>query len=105
MALQLFEIGFSIGLVFFGFYCISLGYLIFKSTFLPRIIGVLLAIEGLCYLINSFANFLAPEFAAHFFAYLTASGVAEVSLMLWLLVIGVNDQRWNEQASAAGERQ
>jgi hypothetical protein len=102
MAVQLFEIGFSIALVFFGSYCITFGYLIFKSTFMPRIIGVLLAIEGLCYLVNSFANFLAPEFAAHFLAILMVSGVAEISLMLWLLVMGVNPQRWKEQAAAAG---
>lgn len=102
-SLQLFEHGFAIALVFFGFYCLALGYLILRSTFLPRIIGVLLAIEGLFYLINSFANFLAPEFAAHVLPYLMVSGVAEISLCLWLLVMGVNVQRWKEQASAAGE--
>jgi Domain of unknown function (DUF4386) len=101
LSLQLFDYGFGIALVFFGFYCLSLGYLIFRSTFLPRIIGVLLAIEGLCYLTNSFAQFLAPAFAARVFPFLMASAVAEVSLCLWLLVIGVNVQRWKEQASAA----
>ena len=101
LSLRLFEDGFAIALVFFGFYCLSFGYLIVRSTFFPRIIGVLLAIEGLCYLINSFANFLAPEFAAHFFPFLMASAVGEVSLCLWLLVAGINVQRWKEQASAA----
>ncbi len=101
LSLRLFEYGFAICLVFFGFYCLSFGYLIFRSTLFPRIIGVLLAIEGLCYLINSFATFLAPEFAAHFFPYLMASAVAELSLCLWLLVAGVNVQRWREQARAA----
>ena len=95
--------GVAITLVFFGFNCLALGYLIFRSTFLPRIIGVLLAIEGLSYLINSFANFLAPEFAARFFPFLAASAVAEVSLCLWLLVMGVNVQRWKAQSRAAGE--
>ena len=101
VSLQLFEFGFAIALVFFAFYCLSLGYPIFRSTFLPRIIGVMLGIEGLCYLANSFANFLAPGIAAHVFPYLVASALAEISLCLWLLVIGVNVQRWKEQASAA----
>lgn len=71
---------------------------------LPRIIGVMLGIEGLCYLANRFANFLAPGIAVHFFPDLVASAVAEISVCLWLLVIGVNVQRWREQASAAGVR-
>lgn len=104
VSLQLFEYGFAICLVFFGCYCLSLAYLIFRSTFFPRIIGALLVIEGLLYLINSFANFLAPGIAARVFPYLAASAVAEISLCLWLLVMGVNVQRWRQQASAAGDR-
>jgi uncharacterized protein DUF4386 len=99
VSLELFEYGFAIALVFFGLYCLSLGYLILRATFLPGIIGVLLAIEGLCYLTNSFANFLAPGIAAHVFPYLVASAVAEISLCLWL-VMGVNVERWKEQAGA-----
>ena len=99
-SLQFFEYGFSIALVFFGFYCLAMGFLIFRSTFLPRIIGVLLAIQGLCYLINSFANFLAPKFAAQFFPVLAASGIGEVSFCLWLLVIGVDAMKWGEKANS-----
>jgi hypothetical protein len=102
VSLQFFERGFAIALVFFGFYCFAIAYLIMRSTFFPRVIGALLAIEGLFYLINSFSNFLAPKFAAIFFPFLMVSGVAEISLCLWLLVVGVNVQRWKEQASAAG---
>ena len=98
MSLRLFEYGFAICLVFFGFYCLSLGYLIFRSTFFPRIIGVLLAIQGLLYLTNSFANFLAPGIAARVFPYLAASAVAEISLCLWLIVVGVNVSKWEEQS-------
>jgi hypothetical protein len=100
LSIQLFEYGFAITLVFFGFYCFAIGYLIFKSTFLPRIIGVLMAMEGLFYLINSFANFLAPEFAPRVFPFLAVSAVAEISLCLWLLLFGVNVQKWKEKASA-----
>ena len=83
-------------LVFFGPYCLLLGYLIFRSTFLPRILGVLMAFAGLGWLI-----FLSP-LANHLSTFLKVLGfLAEMSLMLWLLVKGVDVQRWKEQASAA----
>jgi hypothetical protein len=86
-------------LVFFGPYCLLLGYLIFKSTFLPRILGVLMGLAGVGWLI-----FLSP-LANRLSIYLKVVGfVAEMSLMLWLLVKGVNEQRWKEQASAAEGR-
>jgi hypothetical protein len=89
--------GLNIALVFHGFYCILIGYLIFRSTFLPRILGPLMAFAGLgwlTYLSNPLVNYLSP--------YNLASGLlGDVSLFLWLLVMGVNVQRWKEQASAA----
>jgi Domain of unknown function (DUF4386) len=103
-SLKLSAEGLNICMVFFGFYCFLIAYLIFRSTFLPRIIGVLLAIAGLCYLTNSFATFIAPAFAAHLYPYILIPGGAELLLAFWLLVIGVNAQRWREQASAAGVR-
>jgi hypothetical protein len=69
---------------------------------LPRFIGVLLAIEGLGYLINSFSLFIAPALQARIFPYFTPTAIAEVALCLWLLVMGVNVQRSNQQADAAG---
>ena len=96
-------ISYDIQQVFYAGYLLTAGYLVFRSTFLPRVIGVLLAIGGLCYLTYSFADFLAPGFAAHLVPYIQLpSGVGELSLCLWLLVMGVNAQRWNEQASAVG---
>ncbi len=83
-------------LVFFGPYCLLIGYLIFRSTFLPRILGALMALAGLGWLL-----FLTP-LATHLSTFLKVLGfLAEMSLMLWLIVKGVNAQRWNEQASAA----
>ncbi len=84
-------------LVFFGCYCLLIGYLIFKSTFLPRTLGVLMAIGGLGWL-----TFLSPSLADYLSPYIFAPGIlGEASLTLWLLVMGVNAQRWEEQASAA----
>jgi hypothetical protein len=86
------------GLVFFGCYCLLIGYLIFRSTFLPRILGVLMAIGGLGWL-----TFLSPPLADDLSPYIFLPGVlGEASLTLWLLVMGVNVQRWKEQASTAG---
>ncbi len=96
-------ISYDIQQVIYAGYLLVAGYLVFRSTFLPRVIGLLLAIGGLCYLTYSFAAFLAPGFAAHLVPYIQfPSGVAELSLCLWLLVMGVNAQRWKEQAGAAG---
>jgi hypothetical protein len=87
----------SIALVFAGPFQILIGYLIFRSTFLPRILGVLVALAGVGWL-----TFLAPPLANHLLTYLEVLGViGEVPLMLWLLVMGVNTQRWIERASAA----
>ena len=97
--LKLHAQGYNISMVLFGSYNILIGYLIFRSTFLPRIIGVLLAISGLCYLINCFAIFIAPVFASHLVPYILIPGITELVFALWLLVKGVNVQLWNEQAS------
>ena len=83
-------------LVFFGFYCLLIGYLIFRSTFLPRFLGVLMAIGGLGWL-----TFLSTPLANYLSPYNLAPGIlGEGTLTLWLLVMGVNVQRWKEQASA-----
>jgi hypothetical protein len=101
VSVELFEHGFALCLVFFGFDCLAMAYLIYRSAFLPRILGLLLAIEGLGYLINSFTLFLAPGLQARIFPYFVPTAIAEVALCMWLLVMGVNVQRWKEQAGAA----
>jgi Domain of unknown function (DUF4386) len=99
-ALKLQLQAFPIGMVFFGIQCISIGYLVARSTFLPRILGVILAIAGTCYVIVSFANFLAPSLGQHLVPFLMpAALIGEGLLGGWLLVKGVNVHRWNEQAS------
>lgn len=100
LALKLHGDGYAISLVFFSFACLSLGYLIFRSGFLPRTIGALMAIAGVCYLINSFSHFLSPAFAGTLFPGLFVPiFVAELSLALWLTMKGVNVAKWEEKAS------
>jgi Domain of unknown function (DUF4386) len=83
-----------VGIVFFGLFDIAIGYLILKSTFLPRILGVPMVIAGLTWLI-----FLSPPLANDLLTFIQVIGfLAEAALMLWLLVMGVNVQRWKEQA-------
>lgn len=95
--LKLNSYAFNVDLVFFGLWCTLTGCLIFRSAFLPRILGVLLAIDGLGWMI-----YLYPPLAYHLFPIIaTASALAEFPLQLWLIVMGVNNQRWKEQASAA----
>jgi hypothetical protein len=97
---RLYGAGYDISLVFFGFHCLLIGYLILRSAFLPRILGALMAIAGLCYLTNSFASLLAPAVADALWPYLIVpAAVAELSLTLWLLAMGVNEQRWKEQTA------
>ena len=98
MFLKLNAYAFNIDLVFFGLWCVLTGYLIYRSAFLPRILGVLLSISGL-----GFLTYIYPPLAYRlFFPYIAvASALGEIPLELWLIVMGVNAQRWKEQASAA----
>ena len=89
----------SIGLVFFGLYLLLVGILILRSTFLPRILGVLMVLAGLSYVL-----FLSPALVQSLQPYiLVFPGVGQISLCLWLLATGLNVRRWKEQASAAGQ--
>jgi hypothetical protein len=98
--LQFLPRGVNIGLAFHGFYWILIGYLIFRSTFLPRVLSAT-AIAGLCWL-----TFLSPRLTNYLTPYNLASAfLLEGSVMLWFLVMGVNVQRWKEQASVAEELQ
>jgi hypothetical protein len=93
--------GFGVSLIFFGCFCLVIGYLIFRSGYFPRIIGVLMQIAGLCYLTNSFALILAPKLANRLFpAILLPAFAGEASLCLWLLVKGMDVAKWKEKANA-----
>jgi hypothetical protein len=91
--------GYNLGLVFFGVYCLLLGALVMRSRFLPKIIGVLLALAGASYLIDMGTRLLAPAWAGALYPWTMLPSLAgEGSLTLWLLAVGVNEMRWREQA-------
>lgn len=101
LAIQLHGYGFGIGLIFFGFTCLIRGYLIYKSSYFPAAIGVLLQLAGASYIVNSFALILAPDVAQALFpAILIPAFVGELSLALWLLIKGVNLPQWQQKVAA-----
>jgi hypothetical protein len=86
--------GYAIGLVFFGVYCLIIGYVTYTSRLLPRVFGILYAIAGTCYLINSFTMFLSKGFENPVFAYLAIPiFIGELSFCLWLLIKGVDTSK------------
>jgi Domain of unknown function (DUF4386) len=98
LSLALHEHGFGIGLIFFGVSCVVTGYLMFRSGYFPRTLGVLQGIAGVSYLINSFALILYPSLAAKMFpAIVLPAFLGELATCVWLIVKGVNTSKWNER--------
>lgn len=96
-ALQLQPWGVNVGMTCHAVYCLLTGYLMFRSGFMPQVLGVLMAIAGLVWLI-----YLSPTLAKSLSPWNSAVGLlAEALPMLWLLVMGVDAQRWRHQARAA----
>jgi hypothetical protein len=100
LALSSHDVAFNIALIFFGFTCIVNGYLIFRSGYLPKFVGILMQIAGLSYLTACFAALFAPAFADLITpAILLPPLIGELSICLWLLVKGVNIAKWKERVS------
>ena len=92
--------GTNVSMIFFGCFNVFVGYLIFRSGFMPRIIGILLSFAGISYLVDYFVWILDPATGDHLLRYLVWEGTAgEGSLILWLLIVGVNSHKWLERAA------
>lgn len=90
--------GFGVGLIFFSFDCLVNGYLIYRSRYMPKFIGILIQVAGLCYLANSLLLIVAPAFEGKLFPLiLVPPFIGEFSLCLWLLIKGVNRNEWNSR--------
>lgn len=90
LSLYAFNDGWDIGFIFFGFHLALLGYLAFKSDYIPRILGILLMVAGLSYLLDTISKFLFPSFDV---AISVVTGWGELLFMFWLLFKGRNVQR------------
>ena len=92
LSLNIQGVGYSIGLVFFGFYCLLVGYVIFKSKMVPKLLGILYIISGTGYLINSFTMLLSKGFTNPIFSYVAIPiFIGELSFCLWLLIKGIDN--------------
>ena len=92
--LELHESGVVIAQIFWGLWLFPMGYLVFKSGYIPQTIGVMLMIGCFGYVVDSLTFFLFPNFGVTFAEYLF---IGEVALPLWLLVMGVNVERWEKR--------
>ena len=89
----------SAGFLFFGLHCLLVGSLILRSTFLPRAVGVLMAVGGAGWLTFCLAGLLSPPLAGRLNPYIMLPGtLGELVLTLWLLIVGANVERWHAQA-------
>lgn len=91
--------GYDIGLLFFGINCVLTGVLVYRSGFLPRSIGALVAASGPVYLVGSYLSLLAPDAASAFDVAYALPLVAELSFCLWLLIKGIDAERWDARAA------
>ena len=102
VVIRLRTVGFDIALFFFGLHCIVVGYLLFRSTYFPRNLGLLLAIGGLGYVANIFANAIPVVIGTKLFPYvMLPGGVAEIWLTLQLIFVGVDVPKWRAKTSAS----
>ncbi|MGD9968338.1 MAG: DUF4386 domain-containing protein [Hyphomonadaceae bacterium] len=98
-ALRLAALGNTVSLVFFGFYCLTLSALVFGATFLPRLLGLFLLVAGVGWLVGNLGAIVAPDMLGPLSRYLVpVSGVGEFIFTLWLLIMGVNPEKWKAQA-------
>ena len=95
--LEAHSFGFTIGIAFLVIHVFVLGYLIYKSGYFPKIIGILFIIAGLGYLIDSFSLLLIPSYTTTPIYIAIPIAIAELVFPVWLLIKGVNKEGWKTQ--------
>lgn len=100
--LNAFDSGFSLDLVFFALHLFFVGYLVFKSGFFPKILGILLLIAFAGYLIDSFTGILFPDYKQMVSSIvMIPNTLAELAFTIWLLIKGVNVEKWEKRVHEA----
>lgn len=100
MALKMHNIAFNVAPIFFGFTCIVYGHLIYNSGYFPKLLGVLMQIAGASYLLACFSILFAPTLSSWINpSILVLPLIGESSFCMWLLIKGVNVEKWNEKLS------
>ncbi len=90
--LDLYKNGFMIAQFFFGAWLFPLGYLVFKSGYLPKVLGIILMVECFGWLIYPFQFFLFPAYEVLTYLSFAVGFIGEFGLTLWLLIMGAKDQ-------------
>jgi hypothetical protein len=107
MSLESFQYGWLIALVFFSFHLLVLGYVVMKSSYVPKVLGVLLLVAGFAYTLDSFARFLLPNYADYQTLFLlivaVPATIGELSLCFWLLIKGGKVQQRDTRGLTSGQ--
>jgi hypothetical protein len=98
LSLKVYGLGSGIFMAFYGLATFLRGYLIYRSGFLPKALGALLALAGLGFIVSNFVLVLAPAYASDFL--LLPMFLAGVSMTVWLLVRGVDVEKWEAKAAS-----
>ena len=98
MFLEVHEHGIQVASIFWGLWLFPMGYLVYKSGYLPKVIGVLLIVAGCGYLVDSFMTFVFPGFSIKFSEFLF---LGEVLIAFWLLIKGVDVKQWKKASIAS----
>ena len=105
LSLRFYELTYALNLGIFSGSCMLTGLLIYRSTFLPKALGVLLGIAGICYLTNTFVNFMPKGFGSGLFPWIFLPVLlGESALALWLVIVGLNPAKWSAMAQATADR-
>ena len=91
---RLYTQSFEVSFVLFGFYCVLVGYLFLTSRFVPRLVGAAMMLAGFVWLL-----FLWPPLAESLFGYVVLAAFGELSLALWLVVVGIDEDIWKQSAT------
>jgi uncharacterized protein DUF4386 len=100
--LDAYSYGFAIGIIFFTLHVFLVGYLIFKSGYFPKVLGVLFIIASLGYLIDNFSYVLVENYVTGAAYFALPIAIAEIAFPLWLLIKGVNAEKWEKRALESG---